>query len=209
MLRFIIIFIFSLQAKAKLNANYLWQCKTNSQLIGSSEKAYDSIAKDTLVGKGSFFCNDKDETVTQLSATNSECNSNIPALNELTSNLFNNSNITENLKQVSAEKYIIRLEGLMNTGFNSSDEVNINLTRYTNYFPQNFSQIVPKLKICSDYPIGNEVYFIVSGLSLDGLNEVHLKVKSPTYIANNVKAFLVNASLIIEKDYEQLATNSH
>ena len=113
---------------------------------------------------------------------------------------FSCINYSDNIIESTEDDYVIRLEGDMTTGFSPADEIEVNMARFTDKIPNDFRQKFNKLHIYSDYPIGNIVVIHLLGISEDPEGKkVLLTIKSPTYIANAVKAFVESAVLSIEK----------
>ena len=66
----LILFLFISNATAKVSATAYpeWHCITKCSLIGSSEKVYDDIAKDTFIGKKNFSCVNYDKEIVRTTA---------------------------------------------------------------------------------------------------------------------------------------------
>lgn len=122
------------------------------------------------------------------------------------SDRFSCMNDKDNRLLSSEDFYEIRLEGILKTGFNPQDKIEIKITHLSNSIPINFEQRFSKLYIYSDFPMGEYVSINILAFPKNrGTEKVFLTVNSPVRIANDVKAFIDNAELIIEKKPMQLS----
>ncbi|MCB9025502.1 MAG: hypothetical protein H6625_04225 [Bdellovibrionaceae bacterium] len=122
------------------------------------------------------------------------------------SDRFSCMNYKDNRLLNSEDVYEIRMEGILKTGFNPQDKIEIKITHLINSIPKDFEQIFSKLFIYSDFPIGQYVSIYILAFPKNKTSDrAFLTVYSPVRLANDVKAFIEKAELIIEKKPMQLS----
>lgn len=115
-------------------------------------------------------------------------------------------NYKDNLIVESNESYEVRMEGDLKTGFNSYDEIELKITNFKNSIPKSFTQKYSQLLIYSDFPIGDYISIYVMAIPDNLQNErIILTINTPIRLANDVKDFVENAFLTINKTDVHLA----